>query len=135
MKINEAIEKLKEGKYVREQEWPNGRHLRMMTSEEDGEKFIAVYDLISLPFLYSMDILTKDDKWKIYRSNAEEMNFFEALKFMENGSRMQLSQWNDDIWIEFERQTKDLILRKMEKLEWIPTVRCLLSNNWRLFEW
>lgn len=135
MNLSEALNELKKGKYVRENNWPPSLHLRLLLNTENKDHEIVSYQLISIPFVYTIDILTKDDKWKHYENNDDELNFIDALSLLDKGEKVQLSHWDKDSFIIMERGTKNLILKKMEKLEWTPTTKCFLSNDWRIFEW
>lgn len=124
MNFNNAYKELLQGKKIRRKEWEHNMHLRLI-----GE-CIKTYKAENT-LLYSDSTLLLSKGWRVVEGDGKELSFVEALE------ELKLKKWitkegMDDSFIFIDNG--QFTLCKPVEYDFMPTFKCLCSNDWEIMK-
>ncbi len=123
MDFKEAVEKLEEGKKIRRREWKD-ESLHIFMDKCYREEYF--------PFNYTVDIMISQG-WIII-GEEDTFCFSDIIKPLMEGNKVKLEEWPNDCFLEVYKGTKELFMRKISEVDFIPTFECFTSDDWMVME-
>lgn len=120
MNFTEAMDKLKSGAKVSRLDWKDMYF--MMVGDE-----IKAFQYQLSHYLFNEEIMISEG-WNIL-GDTELYTFCEITDFLRQGCSVKLKDWTDK-FIYLDRNTKILILSKLETFMFIPDFASFISTDW-----
>lgn len=135
MDFKEAIKQLKEGKSVRRRTWEPFSYIKLATpsSVEKRNKEIRGFYQITIPFIYSSDIVLSED-WQIVGEDLSQLHdFTDALdRVFKQNAKIKLKAWPLNTWVELAEDKQTLHMKAMDHKEYNFMFQCMTASDWEL---
>lgn len=128
MEFVEASKALDEGKAIRRKCWPNKIHF---IKTKDNK--IQVFKEYSEIFNIYCDVILSND-WVVLEEKNVKISFALALEKLKNGHKIAMYGWPDSKFLQLSEDGAHLIIKKIDKTCFTPSMECLFSNDWEIIQ-